>query len=472
MSSPRKRPNGRPNAPLFLRNLTLGLGDLALGLFALYLAFWIRLNVDLPWTISLLPADRLAFIVRASVLVVVTQNLLLYLFGFYDEVEPLGRMRTARRLVTAVAVQGLLLAAYFFFSLQEFPRSVLVLFEPINLVLLFLFRYGVERYRDFVPRRVAIIGRESEAGSFARRIDQYHWHGYCVAGFVAPPGVATDSNEGELDYPVLGSFDDLPDLIARGEIDSVLVAHTDDRWRTELVDRLSLAERRTEILLLPSPFDSLVGRTRFRSVHDLALVEVVSEQEWKLRNPLKRSLDVVASVLLIVLTSPLMLGVAVAVRLSSPGPVIYRQVRVGRGRREFTLVKFRTMVADAESETGPVLSPPKDPRVTAVGRVLRRLRLDELPQLLNVLRGDMSLVGPRPERPELVSQYLVSVPGYVERFVVRPGVTGLAQVNGDYHTSAENKLRFDLAYIANWSLWLDASVLFKTLKIVLSRPGS
>jgi lipopolysaccharide/colanic/teichoic acid biosynthesis glycosyltransferase len=165
-----------------------------------------------------------------------------------------------------------------------------------------------------------------------------------------------------------------------------------------------------------------------------------------------------------------MLVCAALVRLSSPGPVLYRQTRVGRGQQPFTLLKFRTMRSGAESG-GEVLATPGDPRLTPIGATLRRSRLDELPQLLNVLGGSMSLVGPRPERPGFVRAYLESVPGYAERFSLRPGLTGLAQVNGDYDSTPENKLRYDLAYSANWSFWLDLSILVRTVRTVLSSRG-
>ncbi|HKV11530.1 MAG TPA: sugar transferase, partial [Thermoanaerobaculia bacterium] len=167
----------------------------------------------------------------------------------------------------------------------------------------------------------------------------------------------------------------------------------------------------------------------------------------------------------------LLAACAVAVRLTSPGGILYRQTRVGRGQRPFTLWKLRTMRQDAEAESGEVLAQPGDPRLTPIGAFLRRFRLDELPQLFNVLRGTMSLVGPRPERPGFVQRYLKEVPGYAERFSLAPGLTGLAQVNGDYHSSPQNKLRYDLAYLANWSIWLDVSILLRTVKIVLTSRG-
>jgi lipopolysaccharide/colanic/teichoic acid biosynthesis glycosyltransferase len=208
---------------------------------------------------------------------------------------------------------------------------------------------------------------------------------------------------------------------------------------------------------------------RYRWVSDLPLIEVLGAAEWRL-HPLKRLFDLLGAGALLVLALPVLIGTAIAVRLTSSGPVLYRQTRVGRRQLPFTLLKFRTMRLGAE-QNGEVLATPGDLRLTPVGAFLRRTRLDELPQLLNVLSGSMSLVGPRPERPGFVRTYLDRVPGYAERFTVRPGLTGLAQVNGEYDSTPENKLRYDLAYQANWSLWLDLSILVRTVRTVLSSRG-
>jgi lipopolysaccharide/colanic/teichoic acid biosynthesis glycosyltransferase len=157
--------------------------------------------------------------------------------------------------------------------------------------------------------------------------------------------------------------------------------------------------------------------------------------------------------------------------VTSRGPVLFRQERAGKDRRPFTMVKFRTMHLHAEEETGPVLASENDPRATWVGRYLRGSRLDELPQLWNVLRGDMSFVGPRPERPEFITRFERDIQGYAERFKVRPGLSGYAQVNGEYHTSAATKLKYDLAYIYNRSLWLDLKILSETVKVIMTRRG-
>jgi lipopolysaccharide/colanic/teichoic acid biosynthesis glycosyltransferase len=182
-------------------------------------------------------------------------------------------------------------------------------------------------------------------------------------------------------------------------------------------------------------------------------------------------LDLAGASLLLVLCAPVILLTAAAVLVSSGRPVIFRQVRLGRNMRHFTVVKFRTMRRDAEALTGPVLAAPGDPRITAAGRFLRRTRLDETPQLLNVLRGEMSLVGPRPERPVFIKQFMSEIPGYSGRFAVLPGLTGPAQVAESYHATAKEKLVHDLDYRARACLRMDLQVLARTVLVVLRANG-
>jgi exopolysaccharide biosynthesis polyprenyl glycosylphosphotransferase len=182
---------------------------------------------------------------------------------------------------------------------------------------------------------------------------------------------------------------------------------------------------------------------------------------------IKRLLDVGESLCLLILTAPIMAVAAILVRLSSPGPALFKQTRVGADGKEYTLYKFRTMIVDAEQNTGPVLAASKDPRITGTGHFLRATRIDELPQLFNVLIGNMSLIGPRPERPHFVRIFKDQLPGYEFRLAVKPGITGLAQIYGRYSTAPELKLRFDLMYVYNYSLVTDLQILFKTILIVL-----
>jgi len=185
----------------------------------------------------------------------------------------------------------------------------------------------------------------------------------------------------------------------------------------------------------------------------------------------KRLLDIAGALFLMLLTLPLAVLVSVAIALTSGYPVTYRQLRLGLNRRPFVVLKFRTMYRDAERFTGPVLAGPNDPRITPLGRLLRRSRIDEIPQLLNVLRGDMSLVGPRPERPVFVKQFMRQIPGYAGRFSVLPGLAGPAQVAESYYATAEQKLVHDLCYRDSATFWTDARVLCQTVVVVLRANG-
>jgi exopolysaccharide biosynthesis polyprenyl glycosylphosphotransferase len=458
------------------------LGDVAVALGTFYLAFLIRTAVNLPFTRALLPGDRIDLFVTDWGLVVLSQILLLYLFGLYDPPRPRAWPEIARGLTAVVTLQGLVLAGFYFLVNRVFPRSVLVLFVVLELPVLVLWRWLISRLQRIVRRRIAIVGTGPAAQELAQTIDEHHYHGLRVAGFVpAPDEVDPEETDTDDDSdpvlkaagPILGTVDELPGLLAAGEIDDVILVTGRREWRSRLLDRLSVTRpAHSSVLLLPGPFDSLIGRMRYRWVHDLPVIEVMGEEEWHQRLPWKRALDLAVGCLLLLLAFPVMGVVAMLVKGTSTGPVLYRQVRIGRGQRTFLLFKFRTMREGAEADGDEVLAQPGDSRLTPVGALLRRFRLDELPQLFNVLAGTMSLVGPRPERPGFVATYLREIPGYAERFSLRPGLTGLAQINGEYQSSARNKLRYDLAYLANRSLLLDLSILFRTVKIVLTSRGT
>lgn len=449
------------------------LGDAVIAAVAFAAAFVVRIYLPIPFTKGLLPEDRLLFLFEEWGPVLIGQLISLYVFGFYDPPRPRSHPELARRLAAAVAFQALALMGYYFLASRVFPRSVLVLYLVLDFLALLGWRLLLDRTERRRERLVAIVGSGEAAREIAEALRLHPWHGLRVAGFVPRPGeTAPAAGSDEVLGRCLGTAEDLPGLLASGEVEDVILAGSDDSWQSRLLDSLAgTRPEHTNVLLLPGPFESLIGRMRYRWVHDLPLVEVVRESEWRINWPLKRVLDLVAGSILLLLSLPVLAACAIAVRATSPGPILYRQTRVGRGQRPFTLLKLRTMRVDAEAESGEVLSQPGDPRLTSIGAPLRRYRLDEIPQLLNVLQGSMSLVGPRPERPGFVQRYLKEVPGYAERFSLAPGLTGLAQVNGDYHSSPQNKLRYELAYMANWSLWLDLSILLRTVKIVLTSRG-
>jgi exopolysaccharide biosynthesis polyprenyl glycosylphosphotransferase len=222
-----------------------------------------------------------------------------------------------------------------------------------------------------------------------------------------------------------------------------------------------------EILMVPDMFGIILYSAEPQFVDDLLMFAMRPPGLKPYQVLTKRGFDICISLTVLIILSPVMLLVACLINVTSSGGIIFKQERLGLGGKPFKVFKFRTMVANAEEATGPVLATENDPRVTRLGSFLRASRLDELPQLFNVLSGDMSIVGPRPEREFFVTQFSEFVPFYRYRMVVRPGVTGLAQVMGRYTTSAEDKLRFDLMYIRNYSLLLDFNILIQTIRVVL-----
>jgi exopolysaccharide biosynthesis polyprenyl glycosylphosphotransferase len=275
---------------------------------------------------------------------------------------------------------------------------------------------------------------------------------------------------GNKDWPILGPRAAAVDIIRKYQVDEVVVAYA-PTWQQELVDDLLLDDLSVNVRVVPSHYETMLCSPRIESVGDVALFSVVAATEQRATDIAKRVFDFTVAAVGLIVLAPVMATVAAAIAITSPGPILFRQERVGYRGKTFTLLKFRTMRTDAESRTGPVLSAGKaDSRLTPMGRVLRLFRLDELPQLLNVLRGEMSLVGPRPERPHFVKQFITRNPIYAKRHNVRPGITGIAQIHGGYHTDARDKLRFDLFYVARHSLWMDLSILVQTVRDMIFRP--
>jgi exopolysaccharide biosynthesis polyprenyl glycosylphosphotransferase len=453
-----------------LRWAILVAGDLLACVLAYLAAFILRARVPLPLTQGYLPGIRFAEVQHHWVEMVLFQLGALYFFGLYEVRALTSPREYLGPLLAAPVVQGLLLVAVYFFAQDlTFPRSILVVLMLLNGAALVGWRIGSRSLLGSYPRRrVLVVGTNTAATEVVHTIRAQGWLGMEVVGTVGSDGTRPPALT---DVPVLGVREELPMLCQRHDVDDVIIA-SDLGWQDRLLDELSRWRGpRARISVVPSPYEVSIGRPGHLRLHDIPLIEVVTDPLAGAASGVKRVFDLVVAVPLFVLALPVMVVVAALVRVSSPGPVLYTQERVGMDGRPFTMFKFRTMRPDAERGTGPVLAAENDPRVTWLGRFLRATRLDELPQLWNLLRGDMSFVGPRPERPEFVAQYVRDIQGYGERFRVRPGLTGYAQVNGEYHTSPTTKLKYDLAYIHNHSLWLDLKILSETVKVILTRRG-
>jgi exopolysaccharide biosynthesis polyprenyl glycosylphosphotransferase len=438
-------------------------GDVAIAAVSLGAAFFIRRHVAIPGTIALLPAGSVRFTPGNILIVAAVQVFALSFFGLYRDHERF-REPLARLLLPALFVELLSLAAiYFLAQPYSFPRSVLVIYVLLNGALLALWRPALDRLFPQPKRRAMIVGSGPAATLVADTIRRHSWTGVELVGVLGDDG-------GSHGLPVLGRSESLVEIAQAQRIDEVILMPEAPSWRDRLPERIPEGFS-ADLLVWPSPFETLIGRLRFRIVGDLPLLEARVRPLGGVAALAKRAFDVAASGAALLLLAPGLALAALLVGASSRGGVFYRQTRIGREGRSFQLWKLRTMREGAEIETGAVLAVPDDPRVTAIGRTLRAARIDEIPQLWNVLRGDMSLVGPRPERPEFAERYAKTVSGYALRNAARPGLTGLAQVSGEYSTEPEIKLRYDLAYLNNWSFGLDLAILLRTLPVVLTRRG-
>jgi exopolysaccharide biosynthesis polyprenyl glycosylphosphotransferase len=440
-------------------------GDLVIAIAALDAAFFLRTHVAIPGTLMLLPPGSVRFTFWNIVVVAAVQAGSLSFFGLYRDHErfrePLGRL-----LLPALGIQLLTLASvYFLAQPYSFPRSVLVVYLAANGLALGAWRVLLDRLFPAPRRRVLIVGGGPAAALIADTIRRHPWTGVEVVGVV---GGEAGSDARAL--PVLGPVEDLLAVVEARAVDEVILTPEASWWRDEIAARVPAAWR-ADLLVWPSPFETMIGRLRFRIVGDLPLLEARVRPFEGAGAFFKRAFDAAAAAAGLLLLAPGLALAAALVASTSRGGVFYRQTRVGRDGRLFQLWKLRTMREGAEVETGAVLATADDPRVTSMGRALRGARIDEIPQLWNVLRGDMSLVGPRPERPEFAEGFARSIPGYGLRHAARPGLTGLAQISGEYTSEPDIKLRYDLAYLNNWSFFLDLAILLRTLPVVLTRRG-
>jgi len=326
------------------------------------------------------------------------------------------------------------------------------------------------------PReRLLLVGTNPAAVTLAREMFELrHELGVEIVGFVDmdPLRVGTPV----INPGVIGAIEDIPSIVRARNVDRVVVSLAEARGMLPMEKLLDMKLDGVTFDYLASVYEEYTGKIAVENLRPSWLIFSPGFKKSRVLSAAKRFFDISAAAVGLVIAAPIMLLVAALIRLTSPGAVLYHQQRVGQYGRIFTLHKFRSMWADAEKATGPVwASKEGDTRVTSVGRFLRRSRLDELPQLWNVLKGDMSLVGPRPERPEFVAELTRQIPFYRQRHILRPGLTGWAQVRYTYGASVEDalqKLQYDLFYIKNLSLALDVFIILDTVKTVLLRKGA
>lgn len=360
-----------------------------------------------------------------------------------------------------------LLSVTFFIREFEYSRLVVLYFWILGLLALgcsrIVFREGLRflRRRGVNQRYVLVVGAGKLGQKVVQSLRAHPELGLQVKGYVSRrPEKLGQVYEG---VPVIGTYADCKEIVEQG-IDIVFVCLPPDAeaHAEKLLDYL--ATTMVEVKVIPSIYEFATLRAEAEMFEGLPVLTLQGSPLYGWNRVLKRGTDIVGAVAVLALASPLLLLLALLVKLSSPGPVFYRQTRMGLDGRAFEMIKFRSMYVGAESETGPVWAQPDDARRTLIGVFLRRTSLDELPQFWNVLKGEMSIVGPRPERPEFIAQFRERLPRYMLRHKMKAGITGWAQVNGwRGNTSLEKRLEYDLYYIEHWSLLLDLKIIWLTL---------
>ncbi len=404
-------------------------------------------------------------------------------YGLYDLRRPTHATAEMRRLFNA-GVMSVLLVALVAIEIKQEPQVRPALIPALLIVCLATVVTGrlitrrlthVLNTRAVTSQLTLIAGTNDEARALARTLVRRPWMGYRVCGFVEVTRSGLEVMDG---IPVLGTVDDIAAISAAHRIGAVIIAGSAAGGTTlQQIDTSLSAD--VNVRVSPGLPNLGAARVILEPIDGMALFSLRRHRFSRRQRVQKRCLDIVVTSVALVIGAPLMLGIALMVKVSSPGPVLFRQRRVGAQERGFTIFKFRTMVVNADAQRDGLLAQNeadgllfkmrRDPRVTKVGGLLRRTSLDELPQLFNVLRGEMSLVGPRPALPEETTRYAELQRG---RLRVKPGVTGLWQVNGRHDLAFEDYVRYDLFYVENWSLTMDLYILAKTIPALLTARGS
>ena len=449
--------------------LTLLVSEVLLVTSAFIFATYVVLEVD-P-TIFLL-YDGGLFRISLVVLSIVVG---LHFQDLYSQIHVKSRIVLVQQLCLVMGVafltQGLI--AYADSNLRV-PIRVMVVGSALAVVAIFFWRILFSAFAlQVVGRdRMLLVGGSPLLEDIGQFIADHPESGLGVAGYVDDRHqIGTPLPGGK----ILGDMESLTDIVRATQPHRIVVGMFERRNRMPVSELLELRFAGNIIEEVANTYERVCGRVCLKEIRPSQLI-FSGELGPRPQNLLyQRIANVIVAVIGIVLSFPLMVLTALAVRLSSPGPVLYRQARVGLDDTLFTVYKFRSMRVDAETGTGPVWAQKDDPRVTTVGRIIRRIRFDELPQLFNVLRGEMSMVGPRPERPEFVKALNEQIPYYRQRHCVRPGITGWAQISYKYGDTLEDtitKLEYDLYYIKNMSMSLDTYIIFHTLKAMLLSRGA
>jgi exopolysaccharide biosynthesis polyprenyl glycosylphosphotransferase len=391
----------------------------------------------------------------------------------YDIPSSVYRVLSTMRIMTVAFLGSMIYLVTFFLIPNVLPRLFFIYFLLITLVSIVVWRWTYSVLFSITPLRyrILIVGKGERGRSIVRVLSRASRLNYHVLGYVDDAPVTPDDA-----LPVLGQLADLPHLVQNLRVNEIVLALEGDLDKDLFCLLIECQARGVSVSLMPDLYEKLYHRIPIEYIDPSWALHVMQGKPVfsRLQLSLKRLLDLVSAIVGLVILLPILPLVALIIRLESAGPIFYRQVRCGRAGKLFSIIKFRTMYSDAEQDGKARWAAKNDARITRVGRFLRKSRLDELPQLFNVLRGEMSIIGPRPERPEFVEELEQAVPFYQIRLMIKPGLTGWAQIHYDYGNSVTDaliKLQYDFYYLRYWSIWLDLYIIFKTIGVVLKFKG-
>lgn len=443
------------------------ISDTLMTVVSFLLAYYIR------FYIHKVPAEYIpAFQPYLKLLIIVIPIWLISLsyHGLYKQrnsfISPIDKVYLIFKAVVFATL--VLMAITFLYRQFSYSRLTFAYASGLNFLCITLMSIVIRKIqiaaikRGFGIRNVIIVGTDETAKAIAFKIQKHIALGYKIIGYISDKEIA--SSESKNNPEILGGISEIPEIAREKNIDKIIFASPNVSNKDTLDIILKCTELNVDFTIVPGLYEIVTSKV---NVADIDGIPVIGLKESPLQGFnlfLKRVFDLILSVALLIILSPLLLALSIAIKLNSNGPVLYKQERVGEDNKIFTMYKFRSMRMDAEEHTGPVWAQEKDSRRTKVGTFMRKMSFDELPQLLNITKGDMSLIGPRPERPFFVEQFKNDIVGYMSRHRIKPGITGWAQVNGlRGNTSIAERTKYDLYYIENWSIAFDLKILLRTI---------
>jgi len=455
---------------LKIKKIILLFGDVVILYFSLWLALFIRKGFQIKiedWQQHLLPFSLIFFI----------WLIVFFITGYYELKTIKSKIQFYSSIITASLI-NLVVAIIFLYLITNRlttirPQTILLLNIIIFTLFFILWRqsfYSLTKTKAWA-NNIAIIGINKRALEIIKEVNNKPQLGYRVNTIIASPEDETSLQPENIE--VINNNSDLTEEINRRKINTIISTVNTSQY-PELINKLfTCLSLGINFFDYATFYENYTGKIPVTTIKQTWFLENLTESSKKLYEKVKRIADILIALIGIIITIPFSPLIILAIKIDSKGPIIFSQQRAGKNGKTFLALKFRTMKIDAEKD-GPQWAQEDDPRVTKVGKFLRKSRIDEIPQLINVLKNEMSLIGPRPERPEFIKMLQEEVPFYRERLLIKPGLTGWAQINFPYGASKEDtleKLQYDLYYIKNRSLTLDLSILLKTIRIVLSREG-